>query len=163
MTQTDVLEVLQTQTGRSWKHELQAWVHGTEDLPVLRLLAAHGVQSAVDQPAPAQAFGLRVQESHSVLIKQVLRGGPGERAGMMAGDEWYGIEMLDTPDAGWRISKLEELNMYLPKGTAYITALVARDRQLLRLPLTIPNAQDAVSNYQLSIQDSALVERWLRA
>lgn len=163
MTQADVLAVLQAQTGRNWDAELQAWVHGTEELPLLQLLSAHGVQPEADKPAPAQALGLRVQESHSILIKQVLRGGLAEQAGMMAGDEWYGIAMLDAPDAGWRLSKLDELDMYLPQGTEYITALVARDRQLLRLPLTLPAAQLAVSNYKLTMTDAAALERWLGA
>ncbi|MGE8397045.1 MAG: peptidase M61, partial [Comamonas sp.] len=161
MTETDVLAVLQELTGRSWQAELQAWVHGTDELPLLTLLASHGVQAQADKPALAQALGLRVQESHSILIKQVLRGGFGEQAGMMAGDEWYGIEMLDAPDAGWRISKLDELDLYLPQGTQYITALVARDRQLLRLPLTLLAGQDGISNYKLSIEDAVAVDRWL--
>ena len=71
--------------------------------------------------------------------------------------------MLDAPDAGWRLSKLDELDMYLPQGTEYITALVARDRQLLRLPLTLPAAQLAVSNYKLTMTDAAALERWLGA
>lgn len=163
MTEADVLAVLHAQTGRSWEAELQAWVHGTADLPLHPLLAAHGVQAETDPPAPAQALGLRVQESHSVLIKQVLRGGWAEQAGMMAGDEWYGIEMLSPHNHAWRLTKLQELDMYLPQGTAYITALVARDRQLLRLPLTLPAAQDPVSNFKLSISDAAAVDRWLNA
>ena len=160
MTETDVLTVLQALTGRSWEAELQAWVHGTQELPVTELLAAHGVAADADQPVPAQALGLRVQESHSVLIKQVLRGGLAEQAGMMAGDEWYGIEIGGQ---GWRLSKLEELAMYVPQGTTSITALVARDRQLLRLTLPLPQASAPLSNYKLRVQDEAAVNRWLSA
>ena len=160
MTETDVLTVLQALTGRSWEAELQAWVHGTQELPVTELLAAHGVAADADQPVPAQALGLRVQESHSVLIKQVLRGGLAEQAGMMAGDEWYGIEIGGQ---GWRLGKLEELAMYAPQGTTSITALVARDRQLLRLTLPLPQASAPLSNYKLRVQDEAAVNRWLSA
>lgn len=160
MTETDVLTVLQALTGRSWEAELQAWVHGTQELPVTELLAAHGVAADADQPVPAQALGLRVQESHSVLIKQVLRGGLAEQAGMMAGDEWYGIEIGGQ---GWRLGKLEELAMYVPQGTTSITALVARDRQLLRLTLPLPQASAPLSNYKLRVQDEAAVNRWLSA
>ncbi|MGC8068827.1 hypothetical protein, partial [Salmonella enterica] len=32
-----------------------------------------------------------MQESHSVMVKTVLRGSAGEQAGLMAGDEWLGI------------------------------------------------------------------------
>lgn len=158
MSEADVLAVLQALTGRSWEAELQVWVHGTQELPVTELLAAHGVAADADQPVPAQALGLRVQESHSVLIKQVLRGGLAEQAGMMAGDEWYGIEIGGQ---GWRLGKLEELAMYAPQGTTSITALVARDRQLLRL--TLPQASAPLSNYKLRVQDEAAVNRWLSA
>ena len=165
MTEADVLAVLHAQTGRSWQAEIQAWVHGTDELPLRALLSAHGVQSESDKPAPAQALGLRVQESHSVLIKQVLRGGWAEQAGMMAGDEWYGIE-LPSPQGpqAWRLTKLEELDWYVARGTAHITALVARDRQLLRLPLTLPNHEpEPASNFKLSIADASAVDRWLGA
>lgn len=160
MSEADVLAVLQALTGRSWETELQVWVHGTQELPVTELLAAHGVAADADQPVPAQALGLRVQESHSVLIKQVLRGGLAEQAGMMAGDEWYGIEIGGQ---GWRLGKLEELAMYAPQGTTSITALVARDRQLLRLTLPLPQASAPLSNYKLRVQDEAAVNRWLSA
>lgn len=160
MSEADVLTVLQALTGRSWEAELQVWVHGTQELPVTELLAAHGVAADADQPVPAQALGLRVQESHSVLIKQVLRGGLAEQAGMMAGDEWYGIEIAGQ---GWRLGKLEELAMYVPQGTTSITALVARDRQLLRLTLPLPQASAPLSNYKLRVQDEAAVNRWLSA
>ena len=160
MSEADVLTVLQALTGRSWETELQAWVHGTQELPVTERLAAHGVAADADQPVPAQALGLRVQESHSVLIKQVLRGGLAEQAGMMAGDEWYGIEIAGQ---GWRLGKLEELAMYAPQGTTSITALVARDRQLLRLTLPLPQASAPLSNYKLRVQDEAAVNRWLSA
>ena len=160
MSEADVLTVLQALTGRSWETELQAWVHGTQELPVTELLAAHGVAADADQPVPAQALGLRVQESHSVLIKQVLRGGLAEQAGMMAGDEWYGIEIGGQ---GWRLGKLEELAMYAPQGTTSITALVARDRQLLRLTLPLPQASAPLSNYKLRVQDEAAANRWLSA
>ncbi len=160
MSEADVLTVLQALTGRSWETELQVWVHGTQELPVTELLAAHGVAADADQPVPAQALGLRVQESHSVLIKQVLRGGLAEQAGMMAGDEWYGIEIAGQ---GWRLGKLEELAMYAPQGTTSITALVARDRQLLRLTLPLPQASAPLSNYKLRVHDEAAVNRWLSA
>ncbi|HEY4663357.1 MAG TPA: peptidase M61 [Comamonas sp.] len=160
MTETDVLSELQAQTGRSWQTELQAWVHGTDELPLQELLAAHGVKAETDKPAPAQALGLRVQESHSVLIKQVLRGGLAEQAGMMAGDEWYGLKLSSSSQA-WRLTKLEELELYVPHGTTSVIALIARDRQLLQLPLSLPCAGAPISNYQLSVTDAAVVDRWL--
>ena len=165
MTEADVQTVLQELSGRSWQAELQAWVHGTDDLPLTDLLGQHGVQADTDKPAPAQALGLRVQESHSIFVKQVLRGGLAEQAGFMAGDEWYGMEATTEvhPPAAWRLTKLEELELYVARGTAHITALVSRDRQLLRLPLALPGANAPTSNYKLTITDAAAVDRWLSA
>ena len=162
MTEADVLEVLHTLTGRSWQTEIQAWVHGTQELPWAQLLTAQGVQLHTEHHPMAQRLGLRVQENHSVQIKQVLRGSLAEQAGFMAGDEWYGIALAGAPSAhAWRISKLDELALYVPANTASITALIARDRQLLTLQLPLPSAAHGPSKYQLQIADTAAVDRWL--
>jgi hypothetical protein len=42
------------------------------------------------------------------------------------------------------------------------TALVARDQQLLRLPLAVPGATDPrVGTWRLSVTDAAALKRWL--
>ncbi len=97
VTEERILASLHALTGRSWQPELSAWVHGTEDLPLADLLATFGVTLESQPAATAQALGLRVQEGSSITIRQVLRGSPAEQAGMMAGDEWYGIEINDPP------------------------------------------------------------------
>ena len=165
MTEADVLATLQALTGRSWQAEIQAWVHGTEELPVPALLAAHGVQAEPEQPATAQALGLRVQESHSVQIKQVLRGGLAEQAGMMAGDEWYGVSATTSEQPAWRLTKLEELALYVAPGTAQVQALVSRDRQLLNLTLQLPATATAtapIANYRLQVQNALALAAWLQ-
>jgi predicted metalloprotease with PDZ domain len=43
MQEADLLEVLKELTGRSWRNELNAWVHSTRELPLEKLLTAHGV------------------------------------------------------------------------------------------------------------------------
>lgn len=162
MTQQDVLAALEQCSGRSWETEIAAWVHSTEELPLPDLLAAHGVQAQPDAPATAQALGLRVQETHSVLIKQVLRGSLAEQAGLMAGDEWYGIEVEQTSTPQhWRLTKLEELTMYVPNGCQQVGALVSRDRQLMRLSLALPSSSAPISNYQLTTVDEPALNRWL--
>lgn len=160
MTEADVLAVLQQLTGRSYADELAQWVHGTAELPLGELLAAHGVRLQPEPPQPAQRLGLRVQENHSVQVKAVLRGGLAERAGFMAGDEWLGIEL--EGGAGWRISKLEDLAFYAGQAER-LTALVARDQQLLRLALELDEAEGAlVSNVGLAMADAGLAGRWLK-
>lgn len=160
MSEADVLAVLQQLGGRSYAGELAQWVHGTAELPLAELLAAHGVRLQAEPAQPAQRLGLRVQENHSVQVKSVLRGGLAERAGFMAGDEWLGIELASG--AAWRLSKLEDLAFYAGQAPQ-LTALVARDQRLLRLPLQLNEPQGALpSNVGLTVADAQLAQRWLK-
>ena len=168
LSEGDMLAVLQQLTHRDWTQEIQAWVHGTDDLPVQQLLSTQGVRIETEPFTPAQALGLRVQENHSIHIRQVLRASLAEQAGMMAGDEWYGIELAHhthhqgyTPQ-GWRLNKLEELALYTA-GATEVIALVARDRQLLRLSLLLPAADSAVASVlvKLSRDGTDKLDRWL--
>jgi predicted metalloprotease with PDZ domain len=159
MTEADVLAVLNELTGRSWAAEFKAWVHGTRELPLEKLLTAHGV-GIRHEPAPlAQRLGLRVNEDHGVQIKTVLNGSAAHRAGFAPGDEWLGIEIAGKAPFAWRLKKLEDLLHYV--GTAKkLVALVSRDAQLLRLNLTWPNANDN-RVWRLTIDNATLVKRWL--
>ena len=148
--------------GRSFAPEFRRWVHGTGELPLAGLLAAHGV-AALDEPAQrAQALGLRVEEKNgSVIVKVVLRGSAAEKAGFSANDEWLGIELPAGRGRGatdaWRVTRLDDLPLYLGDAKK-CTALVARDRRLLRLPLAIPSAQTTL---RLAPRDAALLHGWL--
>jgi predicted metalloprotease with PDZ domain len=163
MLEADVLAVLKELTGRSWAAEFKAWVHGTRDLPLEKLLAHHGVRVQHDPAQLAQRLGLRVAEDHSVQIKTVLNGSAAHKAGFAPGDEWLGVEVggkaaSQTPSA-WRLKKLDDLLLYA--GTAKkVTALISRDRQLLRLSLALPNPE-ANSTWRLVLDNPKLVSRWL--
>ena len=163
MTEADVLAVLKELTGRSWATEFKTWVHGTRDLPLEKLLAAHGVQVKQEPAQLAQRLGLRVAEDHSVHIKTVLNGGAAHKAGFAPGDEWLAVEVAgkaasQTPSA-WRMKKLDDLPLYTGKAKK-VTALVSRDCQLLRLSLTVPDAK-ANSTWRLMQDNPKLVGRWL--
>ncbi len=163
MTEADVLAVLKELTGRSWTAEFKAWVHGTRDLPLEKLLAHHGVSVQHDPAQLAQRLGLRVAEDHSVQIKTVLNGSAAHKAGFAPGDEWLGLEVAgkttsQAPSA-WRFKKLDDLLLYA--GTAKkVTALISRDRQLLRLNLALPDAK-ANSTWRLVLDNPKLVIKWL--
>ena len=159
MTEADVLAVLKDLTGRSWTSEFKAWVHGTRDLPLQKLLASHGVSVHHEPAQLAQRLGLRVSEDHSVQIKTVLSGGAAQRAGFAPGDEWLGVETTGKPAGAWRLKKLDDLLLYAGP-IKKVTALVSRDRQLLRLPLSLPSATD-LSTWRLAIDNLAQVKRWL--
>jgi predicted metalloprotease with PDZ domain len=159
MLEADVLAVLKELTGRSWATEFKAWVHGTRDLPLEKLLAHHGVKVQHDPAQLAQRLGLRVAEDHSVHIKTVLNASAAHKAGFAPGDEWLGIEVAGKAPSAWRLKKLDDIPLYA--GTAKkITALISRDRQLLRLSLALPNAK-ANSTWRLAIDNAKSVTRWL--
>ncbi len=135
MQEADVLAVLQALSGRSWAKDIKAWVHGTRELPLRPLLESQGVLVYDDPAQPAQRLGLRVTETAGVLrIKTVLQGGAAQRAGLCAADEWLGVEL---PSGGWRIHKLDDLGAVLGPARRCV-ALISRDKQLLRLPLALP-------------------------
>lgn len=168
ISEADVLNVISSLGHADIAQQLKTWVHSTDDLPLRELLAQHGVNSKVEPAQLAQKLGLRVQESQGLQIKTVLRGGLAEQAGMMAGDEWLALE---ADGQRWRISKLDDVPLYA-SGCNHITAWVARDRQILELPLALAamlakpasedaNAASAISNLGLEITDKAAAERWL--
>ncbi len=139
MAEADLLAVLQEQSGRSWAKEIKAWVHSTRELPLKNLLQAQQLQVHEDPAQMAQTLGLRVSDAGgAVTVKAVLRGGAAEAAGFAAGDEWLGVEVgVRGQNGAWRLNKLEDLALLL--GTERrATALVSRDKRLLRLPLRVP-------------------------
>ena len=139
MREQDVLAELHTVTGRSWHKEIQAWVHSTAELPLARLLEAQGIRIHAEPGNLAQHLGLRHQDANgSVQVKAVLRSSAAEQAGFAAGDEWLGLEVGARGQLGhWRVHKLEDVPVLLGKERKAL-ALVSRDKQLLRLPLTVP-------------------------
>jgi predicted metalloprotease with PDZ domain len=155
MTEQDFAAVLRERSGRSWAKEIKAWVHGTDDLPLKTLLQQQGVKVTEDDAPLAQRLGLRVAVKDGCLqIKTVLRASAAERAGFCPGDEWLGVELGGQ---GWRIAQLEDLLQYLGDQTQ-LSALVSRDKRLLRLPLEVPQAETV---WRLAVQDAAKVSAWV--
>jgi predicted metalloprotease with PDZ domain len=158
MTEQDLLAVLQELGGRSFAKELNQWVHSTRELPLTELLERHGVQVHREPDQVAQQLGLRVKESGGVTIQQVLRGGVAEKAGFAAGDEWLAVQADASKATGpWRMQSLDDLTLYCGNAKK-VLATVARDKQLLTLPLAMPAATTAV---RLSQRDAEAVNRWL--
>ena len=164
MDEGDLLAVLHAVSGQDWRKTLHRWVHGTTDLPLKELLGAHGIQVHIDPSAWAQRLGLRVGEGPGVQLKFVFTAGAAQRAGMAPGDEWIGIELPASKGhaaSAWRLQKIDDLGLYLGSGKR-CTALVARDQQLLRLPLVVPAANDPrVGTWRLGVADATALKRWL--
>jgi predicted metalloprotease with PDZ domain len=155
MTEADVIGVLRELGGRSFQREIAAWVHGTGELPLDKLLTGQGVAVHQD-PAPLQQrLGLRTSDAAGgVQVKTVLRGGAAEAAGLAAGDEWLGVEVAGQ---AWRLTRLEDLPLYAGTHRKLI-ALVARDKRLLRLNLQLPAVG---SVWRLTVGDTQQVQSWL--
>lgn len=155
MTEADFAAVLKELGGRAFTREIAGWVHGTRELPMKELLEAHGI-AVMEEPAQLQQrLGVRVTESQGVVVlKNVLRGGAAEQAGFAAHDEWVGVEVAG---AAWRITKLDDLLLYAGAHRK-VTALVARDRRLLRLELALPTG---VTTWRLVLRDAARAQTWL--
>ena len=161
MKEADFARALKRLGGRAFDRELRDWVHGTSSLPVLPLLQQHGTKVHHDKAPLAQQLGLRVSESHGLVLKNVLRGGAAEAAGMAAGDEWLGVEFAPPkrgqPAEAWRIHKLDEVAQ-LRGQRQKLTALVSRDKRLMRCPLEWPAPTQAV---RLTVGDASLLKPWL--
>ncbi len=150
--------------GRSYDAELDAWVHGTDDLPLQDALAAFGVDWVPDAATLAQRLGLRVSESAltGVKVSHVLRGGAAERAGLSVGDEVLALQ-------GWRLRRLDDAARLMVAGKP-ATLLVARDQRVFTLSLTLPPAESpAASGVTLKVAAkpaagaAALQKAWLSA
>ena len=159
MTEQDVRTVLRELGGRSFDQEMDAWVHGTDELPVHALLKGSGVQLTPQASDLARQWGLRCKEGSSILVQSVLRGSLAEAAGFAPGDEWIGVEVANMPPpaTGWRVGSLAEVQASLAlacqtvgtgkrqSGKAQklqtlqtVVAIVARDCRLLRLQMRLP-------------------------
>jgi predicted metalloprotease with PDZ domain len=154
MSEGDFAAVLRELGGRAFTREIAAWVHGTKELPLEELLRTQGLQ-VVPEPAQwQQRLGIRASETGgSIVLKNVLRGGAAEAAGMAAGDEWIGVEVAGQ---AWRMAKVDDLQLYAGSHRK-LTALVARDRRLLKLELALP----PVTTWRLVLRDAAQAQLWL--
>ena len=154
MAEADFAAVLKELGGRAFHRELAAWVHGTRELPLKELLEQHGIAVLEEPSQLQQRLGVRVTENSGIVLKNVLRGGAAEQAGFAPNDEWLAVEVAGS---GWRLAKLDDLMLYA--GThRKVTALVARDRRLLRLDLTVPTG---VTTWRLALRDGARAQSWL--
>jgi predicted metalloprotease with PDZ domain len=119
-----IAAALQTVGGRSFAHEIAAWVHGTDELPVQSLLAAVGVAWRGEKAGFASSLGLRLAEgTNGVQVRQVLAGSAALRAGISVGDELLAVD-------GWRLRRLEEAQQWIVAGKPF-ELLLSRDQRLM--------------------------------
>jgi predicted metalloprotease with PDZ domain len=151
-------DILQAISDMGCRQALVQWVHTTIDLPLTQLLATAGIETVAAKAGLAQQLGLRVgTDGGSIKVKQVLAGTLAHTAGFAAGDEWMAIEVKAQT---WRISSLDDVLLYATAGKP-IAAWVARDKQMLKLTLTLPKNQMLNADLKLKIVDSKKLASWL--
>lgn len=143
MRESDFAAELEHLGGRPFDNEINSWVHGTDELPLKRLLSHHGIEWNEDNAPLAQTLGLKASETATgVVIETVFQGGAAEQAGMAAGDEWLAVESGPVGQRQtWRILKLDDVTLYRSAADPLV-AWVSRDRRLLRLDLNVPTAPE---------------------
>jgi predicted metalloprotease with PDZ domain len=148
VTEDDIADALAAEAGRSLRPELQAWVHGTKELPLASLLSEFGVDCQADAPAFAAALGLRLNEGpvSGITVRHVLRGSEAEQAGVMPGDELIAAD-------GWRLRRLDDARAWVAPDAGFELLLV-RDQRVrsLRMP---PAIAPAVAGVNLRLDDRA--------
>jgi predicted metalloprotease with PDZ domain len=128
--EADIAAALEVVGGRTFRRELDEWVHGTAELPLAGLLERFAIEVETQPATMAQRLGVRVNESALTGIKvtHVLRDGAAERAGLAPGDELIAV-------GGWRVRRLDDaLRVLAAEGETPI--VVGRDQRLLTLALS---------------------------
>lgn len=161
IAESDIAQALEAVSGRPLVRELHRWVHGTDELPLPALLAAIGVEQALEEPRLSAAWGLRLSEGPvtGCVVRQVLRGSAAQAAGLSAGDEILAVQ-------GWRVRRLDDAAQWLAQAPKprrgrspdnAVELLVNRDQRILRLQLQPgPPADGSASlNWAVSAKDPA--------
>jgi predicted metalloprotease with PDZ domain len=159
VSEDDILAAVRVLGDDEIAGQLQAWVHGTDELPLRELLAAHGVDWRDDgRQSVAQRLGLRVRESAltGVTITHVLTGGAAQTGGLNARDEVIGCN-------GWRLRRLDDAAALLAAGDTELRLLVSRDQRLIELNVELPAPRPAAIALALADAGQAMRRRWLGA
>ncbi|MCE4538126.1 PDZ domain-containing protein [Pelomonas sp. P7] len=159
VSEADILAAVGALGGDDTAAQLQAWVHGTEELPLRALLETHGVSWRDEgRQTVAQRLGLRVREGAltGISVSHVLAGGTAEAGGVNARDEILGCN-------GWRLRRLDDAPGLLPSAHARLRLLVARDQRLLELDVELPPAGPAAVALGLAEAAPAGRRDWLGA
>jgi predicted metalloprotease with PDZ domain len=154
VSEAQIAQAFASVAGRSMASELQAWVHGTDDLPLPKLLGEMGVASHAAPTGFTAQLGLRLAEGASVQVKAVSAGSAAAQAGVCAGDELLAVN-------NWRIRRLDDAQQWLQPGVAF-ELLLARDQRLHRLRVQ-PVAQCLNSALALAPKPSVAMARRRRA
>lgn len=95
VTEAEVEALFEEVSGLKMKRLLQRWVHGTADLPLVKLLEPFGVVLADDREKAKASLGVRsVKDGADCRLANVYEGGAAHRAGLSANDLLIAIDGL---------------------------------------------------------------------
>ncbi len=156
ITEAQIAEAFAVVGGHSFARELKAWVHGTDDLPLPKLLAALGVDHQSTTLSLSAQLGLRLNEApgSGVQVKAVSAGSAAVQAGVAAGDELLAVN-------GWRIRRLDDAVQWLRPGAAF-ELMLARDQRVQTVTVQ-PTTASHSSGLALSPRPVAAVAKRRRA
>jgi len=162
LTEADILDAVVLLGGEEVAHQLQAWVHGTDDLPLQPLLPRFGVEWREDTSPWSAQLGLKLAEGPltGVHVKSVLQGSAAEQAGLSPGDELLAVD-------GWRIRRLDDAQAWVVADAPFELLLVRDQRVLTRRVTPTPARAQRVP--VLALQDTpeepaaARRRAWLQA
>jgi predicted metalloprotease with PDZ domain len=131
--EADIADALAAAGGPELRAELQAWVHGTGELPLAPRLRALGVALRDEPVSLAAELGLKLSEGalSGVHVRQVLRGSAAEAAGLAPGDELLAAD-------GWRLRRLDDARQWLRSGQPF-ELLFTRDQRVQRCHVRPPH------------------------
>lgn len=156
VNEAQIAEALAIVGGRSFAREVKAWVHGTDDLPLAKLLAALGVDHQATRLGLSAQLGLRLNEAPGggVQVKAVSAGSAAMQAGVAAGDELLAVN-------GWRIRRLDDAVQWLKPGAAF-ELMLARDQRVQTVKVE-PTVASHGSGLALSHKPMASIHKRRRA
>jgi len=149
ISEQHIVHAVEAAAGAALARELQQWVHGTQELPLQRLLPTAAVSMRSEAAPFATGFGLRLSEGpvSGVQVKSVATGSAAARAGISVGDELLAVN-------GWRIRRLDEALQWTVRDQA-LELLLSRERRLHTLSLE-PDARSPLRQQcKLALNDGA--------
>jgi len=156
VTEAEVEALFDEATGLSLKRTLRRYVHGTDDLPLAKLLEPFGVSLADERKQAKPALGVRTaKDGNDCKLANVYEGGVAHRAGLSAGDLLVAIDGLRV-NAG----NLDKLLARLRIGDAVTIHAFRRD-ELFSVEATL--AADDAPQASLTAQVKPVAAARLRA
>ena len=155
-TEADLLNLLKEVSGTDFGDFWNRYVHGTEELPLKKMLAEAGLELKYEadkddkSPGDAPFTGIKTKLKDSALIlDQVQRGSPAWKAGLTAGDQLVALDgmRVDPEKAEARLKAL--------KANQTVKVSYFRNDELRELSLT----PDAVPKGKLTVAPSEHASR----